>query len=336
MPLSILIILLGSIGDVARGLALVNDLKRAYPNVRISWVVEPKSAALVELHSGIDKIFIFRRQSGVLAFLELISELRKEKFDISLDLQRHLKSGLISFFSAARRRLGFHPKNCKEFNYLFNSEYIPYTPDNVSKLAHYQQFLSKLGAAISTKPDFGIKPIELTNATKERLHFTKPYVVLVLGSSWQTKNWPLQGYMDLIEKLLKDGHYAIVLVGDRSQVKLAEDLMSKLPQGDDVVNLAGQITLKELVTVLKNARLSIGPDSGPGHIAAAIGTPYIPLFGPTAPLRVAPFMSEALVVRSEIACSPCNRKKCPGLNTLCMRLITADAVLQKVRMADRL
>ena len=91
--------------------------------------------------------------------------------------------------------------------------------------------------------------------------------------------------------------------------------------------------MKELVTIISQCRLGVGPDSGPGHIASAFGVPYISIFGPTSPLRVAPVGNEDLVVSAKIGCSPCYRRTCPGLNKLCMRLISVPAVLDRVDIA---
>ena len=116
----------------------------------------------------------------------------------------------------------------------------------------------------------------------------------------------------------------------RGQKKLADQLMSSLTGKKSLHNLVAKTSLVDLVTLIKYAKLCIGPDSGPGHIAAAVETPYISLFGPTPPERVAPYNNESLVVRSDIGCMPCYRKRCPGLNRLCMRLISSTQVMETV------
>ena len=97
--------------------------------------------------------------------------------------------------------------------------------------------------------------------------------------------------------------------------------------------MVGKTSLLELVAVLKAATVGVGPDSGPGHLAAAGGTPYVSLFGPTAPARTAPYGSEHLVVQSGVSCAPCYKKRCPGLGRLCMRLISVEAVHKKLSEA---
>ena len=121
---SILIILMGSLGDVARGLCLVSHIKAHRPESRITWLVEPKCADLVGLHPQIDHVIEFKRKRPVAALRDLYQNLQKEHFDITLDLQRILKSGFFSLLSRAKRRIGFHRKNAKELNWLFNNESI--------------------------------------------------------------------------------------------------------------------------------------------------------------------------------------------------------------------
>lgn len=98
-----------------------------------------------------------------------------------------------------------------------------------------------------------------------------------------------------------------------------------------VVNLAGKTDLRSLVGVLNDAAVVVGPDSGPGHISGSVGTPHITLFGPTPVKRNAPTGSEDLTLSSNVGCAPCRRRVCPGLGGVCMKLITADAVMEKVR-----
>ncbi len=100
-----------------------------------------------------------------------------------------------------------------------------------------------------------------------------------------------------------------------------------------MINLAGGTNLKELVALLKYCKLAVGPDSGPGHLTAAFGKPYVSVFGPTAPERVAPYNCLDLVVRAEIACSPCWKRECPGLGRLCMRMVTGERVWLKIKSA---
>jgi ADP-heptose:LPS heptosyltransferase len=259
--------------------------------------------------------------------------MKERRFDISLDLQRHFKSGLFSLLSGAPHRIGVHPRNAKEFNWLFNNHHIPYFSPKRPKLEHYLLFISYLGGVVSDRPDFGLSTL-CDDHSPEWLtsRLPGPYVAIVMGSSWSTKDWTIEGYLGLTQDILACGKHAVVLVGDRSQTDHAERLTTSLGS-DRLLNLTGKTSLAELVAILRKADAAAGPDSGPGHVAAAVGTPYVALFGPTDPDRVAPYRCHELVVRSGGDCIGCNRKACRRGDTECMAAITPAMVMAKLNQA---
>lgn len=322
---------MGSIGDVARGLSLAVVLRRAFPSARLTWLVEPKSSGIVVGHPALDEVILFERNRGWRGLGDLRRALRSRRFDLALDLQRHLKSGLFSWWSGAPRRIGFHRRNAKEFNWLFSNEQIEFLPDTVSKIEHYLAFARALGVSgASVEPGLGhvadLPPPPVLGGWSG-------YLALVLGSAWPSKDWPAAGYHRLVELITGAGQQ-VVLLGDRRQGEFGESLVRSAPAGT-VLNLAGRTSLAEVPAILARAALCIGPDSGPGHIAAAVGTRAVTIFGPTAPARTAPWGSEHLVVQSSIGCSPCYRRTCPGLGTMCMRLIPAERVWERALEALR-
>ena len=332
---SILIILLGALGDVVRGLALIDQLRRNFSNLRITWLVEPKCRDIVALHPGIDELLVFERAKGIVGAASLIRELRKRNFDITLDLQRHFKSGCFSLFSGASRRIGFNRANTKEGNWIFNNEFIgAVDEDSVAKLVIYLSFINALGGKVQEPLNFGLALSDQATQLEAISAIPKSeYTVLVLGSSWKSKNWPQEGYVGLLD-LLKQRYprISVVLVGDKSQATLSQELVKHADSGSrQISNLVGKTSLEELCQVIRGARFCVGPDSGPAHIAGAFGVPYISLFGPTSPQRVAPYKSEHLALQSNIGCAPCYLRECPGLGGLCMKLLTPHAVLDKVQ-----
>jgi len=330
---SILIILMGSLGDVARGLCLVSHIKHNLPLSRIAWLVEPKWAELVKLNRGIDRVVIFQRAWRVSAVRQLYRELRREHFDVCLHLQRILKSGFFSLLSGARRRIGFHRRNAKEFNWIFNNEYIDYFSDGLPKILHYLKFAEHLGSSVCTVPDFGLSSLDVSKMTPRTIRdLQQPFAAIVLGTSWESKNWHYEGYVGLIQRILASRTLKVVLLGDDSRTDMATNLVETF-HTTDLISLVGQTSLPQLAAVLKAATLGIGPDSGPGHVAAAVETPFITLFGPTSPQRTAPFGSEHLVVTAAAECAPCYKKACADQNKRCMQSIHPDAVMEKVSLA---
>ncbi len=329
---SILIILMGSLGDVARGLGLVSQIKAHWPESRITWLVEPKCADLVSLHPQIDRITVFKRQRAVGAMWMLYRELRKEHFDVTLDLQRHFKSGFFSWLSGAKRRIGFHRKNAKELNWLFNNDAIAYVNEGLSKLAHYLKFIEHLGLPEPEGLDFGLKNLQVNQMIPPAIAaIQNSFIAVVMGSSWETKDWRFEGYCNLVQHILKNQNRPIVLLGGSDQWAVAEKLIEKIGS-PDLINLTGN-PLLELTAVLKAAAAAVGPDSGPGHLAAAVGTPYVTLFGPTPATRHVPYGCEHLIVQSDLDCAPCYQKQCPEGNPRCMDSIKVTDVVDKISLA---
>ena len=330
---SILIILMGSLGDVARGLGLISHIKSQRPKSRITWLVEPKCAELVGLHPQIDNIIIFKRKWSIIAVWDLVQQLRKEHFDITLDLQRHLKSGFFALLSNGTQRIGFHRKNAKESNWIFNNEHIDYFSEKLPKLQHYFKFLGHLGFPEPSDVDFGFSQFQarqyLPNGLSELRH---PLVAVLLGSRWESKNWFVDGYIQLVQRIVATADLQVALIGDRSQAADAQKISENV-KNKEVMNLVGKTSLAELTAVLKLAAAAIGPDSGPGHLAAAVGTPYVALFGPTSPERTAPYGCEHLVVQANLNCIPCYKRQCPEQTKQCMHSISADEIMGKLSIA---
>ncbi len=329
----VLVILKGAIGDVARGIFVATELKKRYPKICISWLIEQKSKDVVECVPAIDKIFIFDRRRGIAAFFRTVRDIRHFKPDITLDMQRHFKSGLFSWLSNAPIRVGFNRRNAKELNWLFQTTWTEFTPDSEPKIEAYKKFLSTFGIEKSSVDlDFGLSPSNMPVELEPLFASPNKKIGIVLGSTWETKNWPTEGYIRLISELIKISDLEVFLLGDLSQRHIAEEILSRVPS-KFLNNLAGKTKLSGLISILPKFSLLVGPDSGPGHIGAAIGVKQVTLFGPTQEDRVAPHGGRSLVVRAPVSCAPCLRKKCPGLNNICMRLISADNVLKKIRQA---
>lgn len=330
MTLSFLIVLTGSLGDIARALCLPAHLKAHFPGCRLSWLVDSRWKELITDHPHIDRLVVFEKAWRYSAVADVLRQLNRDRYDITLDLQRIFKSGLLSRASGARRRIGFHPRNAKEMNWLFNNEHIGYQQDSLSKLQHYLKFCEHLGLSPPKHLDFGLASASQRPDRDHPIH--SPYIAVVMGSSWPSKNWHLAGYRELILKILASERYTVVLLGDRNHTVSARKLKDQLPP-ESVIDMVNRTSIGELVNILDKSDAALGPDTGSGHLAAAVGTPYVTLIGPTLPERVAPHGCEHLVVKGSPPCSPCAKKKCPEPRYGCMENIGADAVFDKLEAA---
>jgi ADP-heptose:LPS heptosyltransferase len=326
----ILIVLLGAIGDVVRALPLLNRLRHGYPGARIVWAVEPAAAPLLHAHAALDELFIFDRPGGAPAFLQLLSRVRAYRPDLTLDLQRHLKSGVISRVAGAPVRLGFHRRNSREGNWLLTTDTIDPMPHLSSKLQQNLAFADWLGIA-EAPVEFGL---QLTAAEEQRVEgflavARPPFIAAFVGSSCESRLWFLERTAAVADASAARG-LRTVLVGGPGDVEFASAVMraAKFPP----LNLAGRTTLRDLIGIFQRARAAFGPDCGPMHIAAAVGTPVVSLWGATSPARSAPWGSEDGVLVGKAPCGPCYLKRCP-IGRLCMEGISVEAVLARLTRA---
>lgn len=319
---TVLIVLMGSLGDVVRALPLPSILRQHRPDARVAWLVDWRWREVVAAHSGVDRILAFPRERTPAPFLRLVADLRALRPDVVLDLQRILKSGVASRLTGAPRRIGFHRRDAKEFNPLFNNEFIGPGADGLPKWQHYLGFVEQLGLPVPDVLDFGIRSLgDARNLPDELRGVEGRVVAFAMGASWPSKRWPEEGYRDLARIVLRETPCRVVLVGDRSQQGLAERVALSAPR-ERVIDLTGRTSLTQLGAILAAACAAVGPDSGPGHLAAALGTPHVTLFGPTDPARVAPYRAGHLVVRSPIPCGPRCGRTCRRREGRCMDAIT--------------
>jgi ADP-heptose:LPS heptosyltransferase len=328
-PGRILIVLLGAIGDVVRAMPFAMRLRRGFPESRITWAVEPSAAPLLDRHPAIDERLIFRRDLVVGAFVRFLAGVRRRRFDLSLDLQRHLKSGVVSRVSGAAVRVGFHRSNTKEVNWIFNSETIPPQPHWSSKLRQYLAFADHFGLPESPV-EFGLSLAREEAARVDELlrDVRGPFVTAFVGSTWESRWWMAERTAGVLDAArARFGLSAVVVGAPGGEAAFAADVQRAA--SGDVTNLAGRTTLRDLIGILGRARIAFGPDSGPMHMAAALGTPVVSLWGATSPLRSAPYGAEDLALVGPVACHPCYLRRCP-VGRLCMRQITVEAVLAAI------
>jgi heptosyltransferase-1 len=329
-PVRILIVLHGSIGDVTRALPIANLLRRGFPGAHIAWSIEPTALPLVERHPAVDEVIVFDRRNWRRGLLPFLARIRGGHFNIVLDLQRHLKSGLISRWSGAERRIGFNRADAKEVNWLFNNQHIA-PSDNRSKLNDYLKFMDCL--FISKAPlewTIPLAPSESERVETIARDVGKRFAAYCVGASWESKRWSEVETSRTAQLVYERfGLAAIVLGGEEDRGFATEmERLAKAP----LVNLTGRTSLRESVGILARAEIAVGSDSGLMHLSAAVGTPVVSLWGPTDPRRTGPYGFEDLIVQGSAPCAPCYVRRCP-IGRICMESITCDDVLTKIDAA---
>jgi 3-deoxy-D-manno-octulosonic-acid transferase/heptosyltransferase-1 len=336
---NILIVKLSAIGDVVHTLPSLAALRKRYPDAHITWVVEEAAADLVMDHPHLDRVIVSRRKSwigdikggGVSDALKeirtLLSALRARPYDLVIDFHGLFKSALIVLLSGGNRKLGYD--SLQELSGLFYNEKIP---EDMGKHAvgRYLDFARYLGAQEDT-PEF-ILPIQEENETRVQallaakgIAANDPFVAVSPQALWATKLWSDQKFAQLSERIMQELNMPVVFTGgDTKSTEGIQSFMTLLP-----IDLAGRTTLRDLACLYRKASLLVTTDSGPMHLAAAMATPVVALFGPTDPARTGPYGKHHTVIRTELPCSPCFLKTCETRQ--CMQGITVEDVFQAIR-----
>jgi lipopolysaccharide heptosyltransferase II len=328
----LLIVKLSSIGDVVQALCVLEPLRPRCSH--LGWVVETPSLSLLEGHSLVDRVHLFPKErlrsgpgGGTLAALrELRRELLAEGYDAVLDLQGLFKSALVVALSGARRKVGFAAT--RELSYLALNERVP--PGRLERHAvlKYLDLARHLGAEVG-RVSFPVEARPEEVARVEALAKSeRPLAVLSPQTRWETKQWSADSFAALARSLVRELGARVMLCGAASDHPILEGIRARSGE-EEVVNLAGQLNLREFAHLCRLCRVAVSCDSGPMHLAAAVNTPVVALFGPTAPWRTGPFGTIHRVVRKGLTCSPCFRKHCPS--RACMEGIGAAEVLEAVR-----
>ncbi|OPL15753.1 MAG: hypothetical protein AVO39_07285 [delta proteobacterium MLS_D] len=340
--MNILIVKLSAVGDVIHVLPSLSALREAFPDAHISWVVEESAADLLRGHPQCDRVLISGRKRWIAnlrhnrriggTFTEIrsfLANLRDRRYDIAIDFHGLFKSAVIMGFAKADRKIGY--RSMQELSQLFYNETVH---EDMTKHAvlRYLDFIAYLGIPVS-EPRFVIPGGPEEKARVDRMlaeagiKREQKFVAVSPVALWKTKLWYNDRFALLGDRITDELALPVVFTGGSDAAGVVHDIRRRMSAGS--VDLAGKTSLRELARLYERAALVISTDSGPMHLAAAVGTPTVAIFGPTDPARTGPFGDGHHVIRTGIECSPCFRKVCDS--GACMAGITIDAVFDAVR-----
>ena len=303
LPRSILIVRLGAIGDVVNATTLATALKRSDPTVEIGWAVHPLAQPLVEGHPSIDRVHVWKREDGLAGGRALVREVREVGYELTVDLQRILKSALVTRLSRSPRTLSYDRGRTKELAWLLSRERIPAGDPRAHMVDQVAEFARHLGVADATPTwEFPADP-DAERWAEERLEEVgaEP-MALNLGASKAPNRWRPERWAELIGRLAEAQDRPLVVLGgpdDRGAAGLTLKRVADLGVADRVTDLVGRTSLRQLTALARRVRLFATCDTGPMHIAAAVGTPVLALFGPADDRRTGPYGEGHRVVRPE-------------------------------------
>ena len=336
--MKILIIKLSSLGDVIQTLPVLIPLRKNFPDAKISWLVEEEAVEIIKGNPLVDQIIISRKNRWIKALSnfgklrQIVQEgnafckdLRSCSYDFVIDFQGLLKSGIFVGLSRGKRKLGFAP--VREKAHIFLNEKIPFPKTPLHAVERYLFLVASLGCS-GVNPEFFI-PIRqnhrdrILNFLREnKITLDKPLILLHPGTRWKTKLWVEAKWAILGDWLQEKTGAQVVFTGSVNDLSLIERIIGKMRF--PAVNTAGMWGLNELAFLQKQADVVIIPDSGPMHLASAMGTSVIALFGPTDPKLTGPYSERSRVIMKAAECQPCFKRKC--LSHECMKEITVKEV----------
>ena len=294
----ILIIKPSALGDIIQALPAACCLSQSFPDAQIDWFVRPEYAALIENHKCINKVVIFDRNKlgkwwyrpkAFAELVKLVRQLRKEKYDLVFDFQGRFRSAIFAWLSGCKKRFGM--AETQEITRLFYTHRIAQSPDSVHLVDYFLDIVCAAGAKRG-KVEFGLKPQpQAANEIRKILTSNHAnadnYAVFVPGATVEAKRWPIENFAALAEKIHEKYQCSIVAIGVESEKATAEKLqaLTSVP----VINLVRKTNIKQLIALLAGARIVVSNDTGPAHIAAALGVPMVLIFGLTNPSRVGPY-----------------------------------------------
>jgi heptosyltransferase-1 len=320
----VLIVRLSAVGDCIQTMPLACAVRDHWPDAHLTWVVEKGSASLVEACDAVDRVLVlpkrFAKSPKLLAWLW--RELRRERFDFALDPQGLTKSGLVSWLSGSRRRIGFCRPVARELNPWLQTELV--TSHAEHRIPRYLELLKPLGIT-NSQIRFGLSlPAAAEKTAAEfasQAELRGGFVALNPGAGWDSKRWPPERYAELARRLASRGIPSVVTWGGERERLWAESIVTG---SHGAALLAPQTSLLELAAVLRRAQLFVGSDTGPLHLAAAVGTSCVALFGASSAAGCGPYGPGHACLQAALDQSP-DRKR-PGADNWAMRLITVEAV----------
>ena len=343
--MNILIVKLSAIGDVIHTLPALNALRNYYPNANITWLVEEDAAPLVQGHKALNRVLVSKRKHWLkalrsLSFLSTIKEifgfikgLRDTRYDMILDFQALLKSSILIALARGRRKIGFGKGlEHMEHSYIFLNERIPAVDMEIHALSRGMMLLNAVG--IPTNEVEYKLPVSNHDRKKidelmkqHGINDVKSLIAINPVAKWETKLWPNKKFAEFADMLIDRYDVKILFTGGIKDYSIIQSITSSMK--GRTINFAGKTTLTELAALYEKAALVISTDTGPMHLAVATGTPVVALFGPTAPWRTGPYGPGHHVIKAELECSPCFKRRCE--TTDCMYQISVMQVFDWVK-----
>lgn len=328
-PRAIALLKPSALGDIVHALPVLSALRQMYPDAEITWIVNRLYAPLLEGHPDLDRTIIFDRDmakagwfTATKAFLGFLWQLRKQQFDWVIDLQGLLRTGIMTRACGAKRTMGL--SDAREGARWCYRHCLTVPTKDMHAVDRYWLVIDALGwGDLPKRFTLPRQPLAEEWADRQLQLWPKPWIMFNLGTRWETKRWPVPHFAELGRYAQNHFGGTLVLVGGPGETALGEEFQRWCPR--KVHNLIGASSLPQLVSLLARADLMISNDSGPLHIADALGRPVIAPYTCTSTRRTGPYNHVQGAVATQIWCAASYLKKCPRME--CMTELTPTKLL---------
>lgn len=327
------------LGDLVMATPIIHDVRQKWPKASITAMCQSNVGALLQHDPNLTEVYSYKKPSGWIhrsQHTNIIDSLKKGEYDLGIILTNSFSSAWWFWLGNVKNRIGFKG-NLRSF--LLNKA-VPFPENKETQhlVLTYKALLEPMGIPISnTPPRLYVSQDEKKAAHKllsNNNHTVGKQILVGInpGAAYgSAKCWLPERFRAVTELLLKDPNITVVYFGDPAGAPLVNDICSGL--GPRVFNLAGKTTLRELLALVESCDVILTNDSGPMHIAAALGVPLVALFGSTSDVKTGPY-GGGIVIHKHVECSPCYKRVCP-IDFRCMKRIEVDEVYQAILKSIR-
>lgn len=330
----ILIVGVNWLGDALLSTAAIRAIRENYPDSYIGCMIVPRVKEIFQDNPYLNEIIVYDEESehkGFFKKLRFIQQLRKKDFDKVYLLHRSFTRTLLCYLSGIPERIGYYTK---KRGFLLTKRVLQPKRDSLHRLDFYLNILKAEGIQVKERDYIFIirdEDREYINALlkEEGIRDTDLLIAINPGGNWKPKRWSIENFSLLANRLKEEFKAKIVITGSKEDIELAKKISDSMKERP--VSLCGKISLKQLGALFERTNLVITADTSPMHIASAVGTKLICIFGPTSPNITGPVGKGIYrIIQKDIGCKiPCYRINCK--DNLCMKAITVDDVMEKVR-----
>jgi len=330
-PQRILVIKLRYFGDVLISTPVVTSLRAAFPRAYLSMLVNPGTEAMIAHNPHLDEVLVVERSASSLRQLRFVLGLRRRHFDLVIDLTDGDRAAILSRVTGAAIRVGFNREDL--WRGRLYTHVVPLQQQPIPMIRQNLMALDTLGIpVVESTPLLRVRPADEAAAgaalDEMSIGLGEPFVAVHPGARWWFKSWPSQRFASLIGYMQEKLGMKVVLLGGNQEREIAKAILEQL--GSARRSLVGRLGILELAALLRRATLFVGNDNGPMHIAAAMGTAVVGLFGPSDPRVWGPAGQGHAILYKGIDCRPCFPGGCRRGEGNCMRLIGLEEVIALV------